>query len=182
VTTEQIIIAGAGGQGIMLLGKVIAQAALGEGLNVTWFPAYGAEVRGGTANCTVIISSFEIPSPRIDKADTLIIMNEPSLFKFKYRIKDKGLILINSSLAGANIINYKTAGIVQLNLPFTELAAKLGNIRVANMIALGAYITKREIFSKQGVFDAIEAIAPAEKKDLVAINKQAIEEGRRLAG
>ena len=88
---ERIIIAGAGGQGIMLLGKIISQAALKEGFNVIYFPTYGAEVRGGTAYCMVTISSDEIPSPYIDKADTLVVMNEPSLLRFKSRIKSISL-------------------------------------------------------------------------------------------
>lgn len=164
----------------MLLGKVIAQAALMEGLNVTWFPSYGAEVRGGAAHCMVIVSSEEIPSPYIDKADTLIIMNEPSLLKFKQRIKNKGLFLINSSLVHKRVLKQILASTVFV-LPFTETAAKMGSIKIANMVALGAYIAKRQILSKQTVFDAIEEIAPAEKKDLIQINKQAIEEGIKLA-
>ena len=192
---ERIIIAGAGGQGIMLFGKVLAGAALRGGFKVTWFPTYGAEVRGGAAHCMVIISSEDIPSPYIDKADTLIVMNELSLLKFKQRIKNKGLLLINSSLVNPvrNTYSYgrdKISNGVNLNrtkysnniyLPFTEIAIKLGNIKVANMIALGAYIAKNGIFTKQVAFTAIEEIAPAEKKGLIEINKQAIEEGIKLA-
>jgi 2-oxoglutarate ferredoxin oxidoreductase subunit gamma len=188
--TEQIIIAGSGGQGIMLLGKVIAESALREGFHVTWFPTYGAEVRGGAAYCMVIMSSQEIPSPYIDKADTLIIMNKVSLLKFKQRIKNKGLLLVNSSLASttgrktpnkaglSKRVNIKY--VEQIYLPFTEAAIKLGNIRVANMVALGAYIAKRRILTKQIAFVAIQEIAPEEKKNLISINKQAVEEGMRL--
>jgi 2-oxoglutarate ferredoxin oxidoreductase subunit gamma len=178
---EKIIIAGAGGQGIMLLGKVIARAALRSNLNVTWFPAYGAEVRGGTAHCMVIIAREEIASPYIDKADTLIIMNEPSLMKFRQRIKSKGLLLINNSLVSLDIIKNKTLHNNRICLPFTELAAQLGDIRVANMVALGAYITQKETFSKQIIFSAIEEIAPEGKRQLIEINKQAVEEGMRVA-
>ncbi|MFH1678620.1 MAG: 2-oxoacid:acceptor oxidoreductase family protein [Candidatus Omnitrophota bacterium] len=177
---EKIIIAGAGGQGIMLLGKVIAKAALEKKLNVTWFPAYGAEVRGGAAYCMVVISSSDIPSPYIDKADTLIIMNELSLSKFKQKIKSKGLLLINSSLVSNSGIKHKISNIEQINLPITEAAVKLGNIKTANMVALGAYIAKKDIFSKENIFTAIEEIAPSEKNNLVEINKQAIEEGIKL--
>ena len=173
----EIIIAGAGGQGIMLLGKVLAGAALTGDFKVTWFPTYGAEVRGGAAHCMVIISSEDIPSPYIDKADTLIIMNNLSLLKFKQRIKNKGLLLINSSLVNPSKSKYPNT----FYLPFTEVAIKLGNIKVANMVALGAYIAKRKILTKLDVFTAIEEIAPAEKRSLITINKQAIEEGIRLA-
>ena len=161
----------------MLLGKVLALSALRKGLNVTWFPSYGAEVRGGAAHCMVIISSEEIPSPYIDKADTLIVMNEPSLFKFSQKIKTRGLLLVNGSLVNRRP-DAKSKDICVL--PFTEAAAKLGNIKIANMIALGAYIAKTNILSKQIVFEAIKEIAPAEKKSLIEINKQAIEEGIRL--
>jgi 2-oxoglutarate ferredoxin oxidoreductase subunit gamma len=179
---EQIIIAGSGGQGIMLLGKVLAQMGLRMGLNITWFPSYGAEVRGGAAHCMVIISSEDIPSPYINKSDSLIIMNEPSLLKFKQRAKSKGLLLINSSLLKPEVIKQKAAGANRVYLSFTETAIKLGNIKVANTVALGAYIAKRGIFSKQIAFTAIEEIAPKEKKGLIEINKQAIEQGMRLAG
>ena len=174
--TERIIIAGAGGQGIMLLGKVLALSALRKGLNVTWFPSYGAEVRGGAAHCMVIISSEEIPSPYIDKADTLIVMNEPSLLKFSQKIKTRGLLLVNGSLVNRRP-DAKSKDICVL--PFTEAASKLGNMRVANMVALGAYIAKTNILSRQIIFEAIKEVAP-EKKSLIEINKQAIEEGIRL--
>ena len=97
--TEKIIIAGSGGQGVMLLGKILAETAMQENKFVTWLPAYGAEVRGGTSHCMVIISDKEIGSPYVDKADTLIIMNQPSLERFKERRAPQGLLLINSSLA-----------------------------------------------------------------------------------
>jgi len=180
--TEQVIIAGSGGQGIMLLGKVLATAALKADLNITWFPTYGAEVRGGAANCMVIISSEDIPSPYIDKADTLITMNELSLLKFKQRIKNRGLLLVNKSLVKPKALKYKTADYTQLCLPFTEVAIKLGNMKVANMVALGSYIAKKGIPAKQIVFAAIEDIAPPGKRDLVRINQQAVEEGMRLIG
>lgn len=175
--TEKIIIAGSGGQGIMLLGKVISGAALRKGLNVTWFPTYGAEVRGGSAYCMVIISSEDIPSPYVDKADTLIVMNEPSLFKFKQRVKNNGLLLANSSLIDSKNIKHKIRISRQYYLPFTETAMKLGNIKVTNMIALGAYIAKRRVLEKRSVFSSIEDIAPEGKKNLININKQAVEEG-----
>ena len=123
--TERIIIAGAGGQGIMLLGKILAQAAMRQDKFVTWLPSYGAEVRGGTAHCMVIISNTEIGSPYIDKADALIIMNQPSLERFKAKLKNKGLLIVNSSLAGR--VNYQNMRISQF--PFTDIAIKLGNIK-----------------------------------------------------
>lgn len=174
--TEKIIIAGAGGQGIMLLGKVLAEGAMRQNRFVTWFPSYGAEVRGGTAYCMVVISDKEIGSPYIGQADTLIIMNEPSYQRFYRRVKNKGLMIINSSLVSKNI-NLKSSF---LKYPFTEIAVKLGNIKVANMVALGCYLGKKEIVDKNTVFRVIEDIAPKEKKDLIEINKRALIEGIKL--
>ncbi|OGX17336.1 MAG: hypothetical protein A3K83_01390 [Omnitrophica WOR_2 bacterium RBG_13_44_8b] len=174
--TERIIIAGSGGQGIMLLGKVLAQAAMLEGKFVTWLPSYGAEVRGGTSHCMVVVSSAEIGSPYINKADTLVIMNGPSLEKFKSRIKNKGLLILNSSLAPKNTnINLQI-----LEHPFTDIALKLGNIRVANMVALGCFIARKNIINLNSVSRVIEEIAPEEKKGLIEINKKALEGGAGL--
>lgn len=175
--TERIIIAGAGGQGIMLLGKIICQAAVRENRYATWLPSYGAEVRGGAAYCMAIISDDEIGSPYINEADTLIVMNAPSLEKFRSRLKNKGLLIVNSSLAGAKADN-KNARV--LKHPFTDIAVKLGNIRVANVVALGCYLANKKIINIKNVSKVIEEIAPADKRDLIKINKQALEEGAKL--
>lgn len=174
--TERIIIAGSGGQGIMLMGEILAKGAMSENKFVTWLPSYGAEVRGGTVHCMVIISDQEIGSPYIDKADTLIIMNRPSLDRFQYRIKDKGLLILNSSLINTEI--KKNAHI--LSHPFTDIAVKLGNIRVANMVALGCYLAKKKIVDVKNVFRVFEEIAPADKKHLIEINKKALSYGINL--
>jgi 2-oxoglutarate ferredoxin oxidoreductase subunit gamma len=174
--TERIIIAGSGGQGIMLLGKVLAEAAMQEDKFVTWLPAYGAEVRGGTAHCMVMVCDKEIGSPYIDKADTLVIMNQPSLEKFKRRLINKGLLLVNSSLAGS--VALKGARIFMH--PFTEMALNLGNIKVANVIALGCLIAKSKIVNLKSVLAAISAMAPKDKKGLIEINHQALMEGAKL--
>ncbi len=174
---ERIIIAGAGGQGIMLLGKVLAGAAMRENKFVTWIPSYGAEVRGGTAYCMVIISDKEIGSPYIGQADTLVIMNEPSLEKFRYRLKNKGLLILNSSLAKSTA----DKNIVLLSCPFTDIAAGLGNIKIANMVALGSLVAKKKLVDIRSIFETINEIAPADKKGLIEINKKALEEGVRLA-
>jgi 2-oxoglutarate ferredoxin oxidoreductase subunit gamma len=173
---EKIIIAGAGGQGIMVLGRILSEAAMRENKFVTLLPAYGAEVRGGTSYCMVNISDEEIGSPYIDKADTLIIMNGPSLAKFKKRIKNKGLSLINSSLAAG----FKNKNITIEPHPFTDMAIKIGNVKVANMIALGCYINKKHIVNKNTVFGVISDIAPEEKKNLIEINRIALNEGLKL--
>ena len=175
--TEKIIIAGSGGQGIMLMGKVLAQAAMEEGKFVTWLPSYGAEVRGGTAHCMVIISDAKIGSPYVDKADAAVILNAPSLDRFKGRIKAGGLLVINSSLAAQETGNKK---INALSKPFTDIAIKLGNIKVANMAALGCYLSRRKTVRPQSVSSVMEEIAPSDKKALVEINIKALEEGLKL--
>lgn len=162
----------------MLLGKVMAEAAMRIDKYVTWLPAYGAEVRGGTAYCMLVISDTEIGSPYIDKADTLIIMNGPSLRKFKERIKNKGLLIVNSSLAGR--IKDTNKKIRILRCPFTDMAVKLGNIRVANMIALGCFIQQKNIVDSARILKAIQAIAPEDKRDLIEINQKAVLEGAKL--
>ncbi len=175
---EKVIIAGAGGQGIMLLGKVLAEAAMREDKFVTWLPSYGAEVRGGTAHCMVIISDAEIGSPYIKEVDTLIIMNGPSLMRFKNRIKNKGLLIVNSSLAGD--IKDIDKSIHILKYPFTDLAMGLGNIKIANMIALGCFINQKKIVDAKSVAGVIQAIAPEDKKNLIEINQKALLEGMKL--
>lgn len=174
---ERIIIAGAGGQGIMLLGKILAEAAMRENKFVTWIPSYGAEVRGGTAHCMVIISDKEIGSPYVGQADTLVIMNEPSLEKFRQRLKNKGLLIVNSSLAGG-AAGSKTIDLV--SRPFTDIAVGLGNIKIANMVALGSLVAKKKLVDINSIFETINEIAPADKKGLIEINKKALEEGVKL--
>jgi 2-oxoglutarate ferredoxin oxidoreductase subunit gamma len=171
---ERVIIAGFGGQGIMLLGKLLAQAALNEGKNVTWLPAYGAEVRGGASYCMVIISDEEIASPILDSADTLIALNAPSLEKFKQKLIPGGLLVVNSSLIDADI-KLKAKHIVEA--PFTDTALKLGNVKVANTVALGAYLAKRKNIAVENVLKAMQDLAPKGREDLVVINKKALEEG-----
>lgn len=175
---ERIIIAGAGGQGIMLLGKVLAEAAMRENKFVTWIPSYGAEVRGGTAYCMVIVSDKEIGSPYIGQADALVIMNEPSLEKFRGRLKNKGLLILNSSLAKSRA----DKNIVLLSGPFTDIAVRLGNIKIANMVALGSLVAKKKLVDIRSILETIKKIAPAGKEKLIEINQKALEEGVRLAG
>jgi 2-oxoglutarate ferredoxin oxidoreductase subunit gamma len=175
--TEKIIIAGAGGQGIMLLGKVLAVAVLKENKHVSWLPAYGPEVRGGAAHCTVIISDDEIGSPCVDKTDTLIIMNALSFERFKGRVKKGGLMIVNKSLVSGSL---KIKGVRVLAYPFTEIASKLGNPKVANMVALGCYLAQKNKVHTESVFKAMQDIAPEDKKGLIEINKMALLSGKEL--
>ena len=170
---ERVIIAGSGGQGIMLAGKVLAEAGLLEGKHVTWLPAYGPEVRGGAAHCMVIIADDEIGSPFIDRADSLIIMNQVSLDKFKNRVKAGGLMVVNSSLAK---VDPGVKGKVIMK-EFTDIAIGLGNIKVANMAALGAYLAEREIVAAESILKVMQKMAPPDKPELLQINNAAFRKG-----
>ncbi|MCM8784323.1 MAG: 2-oxoacid:acceptor oxidoreductase family protein [Candidatus Omnitrophica bacterium] len=138
---EELICAGFGGQGIMVLGKFLAQAIMKEGkFFVTWMPSYGAEVRGGTAHSMVVISDKEIASPLVTHPTTAIVMNQPSLDKFLPKTKD--LIISNSTLAVCREI---PGNLEILEIPATEMATDLGDVRVANTIVLGAYLKKKKV-------------------------------------
>ena len=173
---ENVIVAGSGGQGVMLLGKVLAEAVMRQGQQVSWFPAYGPEVRGGTSHCMVIISDSQIGSPYINKADSLIILNNPSLDRFKDRLKDDGLLILNSSLA--NIEGFKQARILQF--PFTDIAIGLGNIKVANMVALGCYLEAKKNIEVKEVLEVFKSMAPAGNTVILEINQKALLEGAKL--
>jgi 2-oxoglutarate ferredoxin oxidoreductase subunit gamma len=171
---ENIIIAGAGGQGVMLLGKVIAGSVMHQGSYVSWFPCYGAEVRGGSAYCMVVISDKEISSVYVTKADTLIMLNEPSLRKFSARLKPGGCIWLNSSLVKGRVALGKKV----FRHPFSDIAVRLGDIRVANMVALGAYLAAQQCISLSAVKKTIREMAPS--KPLARLNLAALAEGLRL--
>ncbi|MFN3740924.1 MAG: 2-oxoacid:acceptor oxidoreductase family protein [Thermodesulfovibrionales bacterium] len=165
-----IIIAGFGGQGILFLGKTIAHAAMLSGKEVTWFPSYGAEMRGGTANCTVIISDELIGSPVAGNVDILIVFNEASLKKFSHRLKKDGLLFYDSSVIKETI----NSGIAT---PATRIAAEDGNPRGANMVMLGAFIAKAGILNEEDIFKTLEEIIPSSRNKLVEINKRLIRRG-----
>jgi 2-oxoglutarate ferredoxin oxidoreductase subunit gamma len=180
---ENIICSGFGGQGIMILGKLIAYSAMNHGLNVTWMPSYGAEVRGGTAHCMVVLSDKEVASPIITDCTAAIIMNKPSLDKFlnflkpnKLYPKFKSLLLLNSSLEDRDITK---KGIDVVRIPMTEIAHELGNIRAANMVALGAYYKKRSLFKRSDIEKGIKIAFPA-NKDIIDLNIKAFDKGASL--
>lgn len=171
---ERMIFAGAGGQGLMTLGKLLALAAMKEDLNVTWYPSYGAEVRGGTAHCHVVISDDEIISPLVEKASVLVIMNQPSLSRFSSRLRDGGLLVLNTSLVDRP---EKLNGTV-LAVKATDIANDLRDIRVANAAMLGALNESRRLVSDDAVKRALEELLPG-KQAVIDVNRRAYEEGRK---
>ncbi len=171
---EEVIIAGYGGQGILFMGSVLANSAMVEGLEVTFFPSYGAEMRGGTANGGVVISNKKIGSPIVTRPSSLIIMNELSMKRFYPMLKKKGTVIVNSSLV-KEIPKSKEVKIIKI--PATQFAEVLGNEKVANMIALGAYIKETGIFSLDSAIKSLHSLLIADKKVLVDINEKALKLG-----
>lgn len=172
---EEIIIAGFGGQGIMLTGKLLAQTAMQGGKEVTYMPSYGAEVRGGTANCMVIIAETKIACPVVGKPDSLIVMNKASLNKFSPRLKNNGLLIMNSSLI--DVEPQLDDSIEIISIPADEFAVELGSQKSANMVALGAYLQKREYLSADGAAQALPDVLAKRYHKTLPVNIKALQRG-----
>jgi len=173
---EEVIMAGSGGQGIMFAGTLLAHAAMEEGLNVTYFPSYGAEMRGGTANCTVIISDESIGSPVVTNPSTLLAMNESSVERFASKVKRNGLIIVNSSLLKKEVA---IDGVEVVRVKATELAEELGDGRVANMVILGAYIKRRKVVSLEQTIESLEKVLGRGRENLLTLNREALKKGEK---
>lgn len=168
------IFSGFGGQGVLSMGYTLATAAMLEGKYVTYFPSYGVEVRGGTANCTVAVGDEEIASPVASDPEFIVAMNQPSFARFQSILQSGGLILVNSS-----IVNVSSArGDIEIvSVPTSELAEKIGTIKVANMIMLGAFIKVSGIISYDFMIKNLAAILGEGKAKLIKLNKEALEMG-----
>ncbi|MFA5479819.1 MAG: 2-oxoacid:acceptor oxidoreductase family protein [Candidatus Muiribacteriota bacterium] len=177
MATEKVIMAGFGGQGIMLMGQVLGYAGMLENKEISWIPSYGPEMRGGTANCNVIVSDKKIGSPVISTPDTLIAMNRPSLEKFEDSIKKDGILISNKSLMD---IEPKRKDIKVYNLDISNIAKEMGNTKIANMITLGAYIKATGIVSLDSVMEALKKMLPERHHDKLPLNKSALEKGMSL--
>lgn len=172
---EEIIIAGFGGQGIMLTGKLLAQTAMEAGKEVTYMPSYGAEVRGGTANCMVVIAEKKIACPVVAKPDSLIVLNKASLNKFGPRLKNNGLLIMNSSLI--DIEPQLDDSIEIITVPADELAIELGSPKSANMVALGAYLQKRGQFTADAASQALPEVLARRYHKTLPVNTKALRRG-----
>ncbi|MCD6105149.1 MAG: 2-oxoacid:acceptor oxidoreductase family protein [Thermosipho sp. (in: Bacteria)] len=173
----RFIFAGFGGQGVMLMGQILAYAGMIEGKNVTWMPSYGPEMRGGTANCTVVVSDEPVASPVVDKAETVVAMNIPSMIKFQNFLVENGYFFLNRSVIDREPDKKEDIKIYKIEC--NEIADKLGNLKVANMVMLGAVIGATKIVSKESVFKALEKKLTGKKAELIELNKKAIEEGMK---
>jgi len=178
--TERLIIAGFGGQGVMLIGKLYAAAAMHTGKEVTFMPSYGAEVRGGTAHGNVIISDEPIHSPVVEMADALIVMNQPSYDKFRPRLRPGGRLFINSSMAQADTQQEADSPARVVALAATDLAEELGNTRVANVIMLGAYSATHPGVPAENILAELAKGMTGRKAHMLEINCAAFQKGREL--
>jgi 2-oxoglutarate ferredoxin oxidoreductase subunit gamma len=176
---EEIIIAGFGGQGIIMTGKLLAQTAMKAGKEVTFIPSYGAEVRGGTANCMVIIADGPIACPVVGKADSLIVMNRASLDKFSPRLKNGGLLVLNSSLIDSWPGINPTVDIIAV--PADQLAVELGSQKAANLVALGAYLQKRGLLTVDVAVAALSDVFAERHHKILPLNTKALSRGAEFA-
>ncbi len=169
--TEEILIAGFGGQGVLSMGMTIAYAGMIENKQVVWMPSYGPEMRGGTANCTVIISDKRISSPIINTFDSIIILNQPSMDKFECTVKPGGKIIYESN----NIINPPSRkDIDTFSIPALEESVKLENKKIMNMIILGSYLASNSIIKVDSILKALEKVLPKRHHHMINLNKKAL--------
>lgn len=175
---EGVLIAGFGGQGVLSTGQLLAYAGMVEGKHVAWIPSYGPEMRGGTANCGVSVSTTPISSPVVSEPTVLIAMNRPSLEKFEPWVVPGGLIMVNSSLIK---IKVKRTDVRIIYVPANDLAEELGNSKVANNIILGALLEMTGVVSPEAVMESLKSVLPPARHKLIPINQEALEMGAKLA-
>ncbi|MCL4547224.1 MAG: 2-oxoacid:acceptor oxidoreductase family protein [Bacteroidetes bacterium] len=176
--TEEIVIAGFGGQGVLSMGQILCYSGVMEDKEVSWMPSYGPEMRGGTANCIAIISDEKISSPILTRFDTVIALNQPSLDKFEKSAKTGGLLIYEAS----TIINLPTRTDIDiLPIEASNEAAKMNNIKIMNMIILGAFLKKKPIIKFESALKGLEKVLPERYHHLIPLNKQAFEKGMELA-
>lgn len=174
---DRIIIAGFGGQGVMAMGQMLTYAGMIEDKNVSWLPSYGPEMRGGTANCNVIVSDRDVGSPVVVEASTTIVLNKPSLDKFEDSVVAGGRLFINSSLIDRK---FQREDIDIYYIPANEIAMELGNSRVANMVMLGAYLKVSGTVGLDSIYEAFKYVFGESKAHLLPINKEAINRGAKI--
>ena len=174
----EIIISGFGGQGTLYAGQVLAYAAMDEGKHVTWIPSYGPEMRGGTANCTVVLDEHAIGSPLVREPMSTIILNEPSLDKFQPRLAADGVQIVNASLVAQNLLDTAKRAVY---IPVNDMAHELGNVKMANMVALGAWLKATGALPLNVVQDALNRVVSAHYAKLISANAKALEQGYNFA-
>lgn len=171
---QGLLIAGFGGQGVVSAGILAAYAGMLEDKRVTFFPSYGAEMRGGTANCSVVVSTEDIASPIVAHPTTLIVMNEPSLTLFEPNLEEGGLLLVNSSLIKAGP---KRGDIEIVNVPVNDIAEKVGSPKSANMVMIGAFAKKTGALKLESIFEALPKVFRRANEEMIAKNIAALKAG-----
>jgi 2-oxoglutarate ferredoxin oxidoreductase subunit gamma len=171
---QGVIMSGFGGQGVISAGVLLAYSGMVDGKFVTFFPAYGAEMRGGTANCSVVVSSQEVASPVVSTPDSLIAMNEPSLLKFEPALKPNGLLLINKSLVSSQP---KRKDIQAVTIDANQIAEEIGTAKCANMVMLGALISHTQAVTLESVIKTLPKVFRRAKQEMIQINQQALKRG-----
>ncbi len=173
--TEEIIIAGFGGQGVLSMGKILAYSGVMQDQEVTWFPSYGPEMRGGTANVSVIISDTRISSPILHEFDTAIILNQQSMDKFEKTVKAGGVLLYDPN----GIVNPPSRTDINIyKIDGTKIAADLGNVKIFNMVVLGAYLKAKPVVKMESIQKGLEKSLPERHHKLIPLNLQAIKVGQ----
>jgi 2-oxoglutarate ferredoxin oxidoreductase subunit gamma len=175
--THEILFAGFGGQGILSMGMTLAYAGMLEGKEVSWMPSYGPEMRGGTANCIVIISNTLISSPIVTRYDAVVALNQPSVDKFEKAVKPNGILMYES---GNIIIPPSRTDITIVPVPGEAEALKLNNLKVRNMIMLGAFLSVCQVVNGASVMKALSQVLPERYHHLLKVNQQALERGENL--
>ncbi|MDP7179724.1 MAG: 2-oxoacid:acceptor oxidoreductase family protein [Candidatus Woesearchaeota archaeon] len=171
---EDILIAGYGGQGVVLAGSLIANAAMEQGLEVCGTVSYGVEMRGGTANSSVTISDKKIGSPVILNPTTILIMNDESLRKFEDKVAKGGILILNISECKSKV---SREDVTVFEIDATKIAEELGNKRVANVIMVGAYLKSKDILDKESIFKVMKKVFPRAKEEIIELNKKALLRG-----
>ena len=172
--TTQILIAGFGGQGVLFAGKFLANKGMLEGRQLSWLPSYGPEMRGGTANCSVVLSDDPVGSPIVNHPDVLIVMNLPSLDKYEDAVVPGGMIVVDSTLIQRKV---QRADVKAIYVPATRLAQQNGFSTLANMILIGKVMKEADFVSYEGVEEAVHTVVSARHKDLYEINLKAVRIG-----
>jgi 2-oxoglutarate ferredoxin oxidoreductase subunit gamma len=171
---SKIVFAGFGGQGVLVAGYAVASAAMGEGKYVTYLPSYGAEQRGGTANCTVSIADEEIASPIASAPDCAVVMNQPSLIRVRNQVAPRGKLLLNTTLVSGAV---ERDDVDVFYMPATKMAEEMGNIAIANMVILGGFLGITNYVKLSSVLTILKDIFPPHRHKMIKINESAIQAG-----
>ena len=174
MSVKEVLLAGFGGQGVLSMGQFLCYAGMLEEREVSWVPSYGPEMRGGTANCMVIVSDHPIDSPVLDACDAAILMNGPSYDKFEKTARPGGILLFNSSLIESR---NRRSDVTVIGVPANEIATSLGSGQVANMVMIGALLELSSVVSIDSVLECLRKVLPSSKHHLLPLNRQAMEAG-----